>query len=153
MKLSILSLLPIFHLAGCIPLESRTATCKSVSFIVNGSAQNRELSALNLTDYNELLATLMDDVFTLVPVSRSQTLAGTYCEPSVSNDNNDKLQVFSIALRPTEIIGAFLEGQHSGMQLTGLQITLGWRSLTRRATQRWPKIAWELVILRIQILF
>jgi hypothetical protein len=35
----------------------------------------------------------MDDVFTLIPVSGSQTLAGTYCEPPVLNDNSEKLQV------------------------------------------------------------
>lgn len=91
MKLFILGLLSFLQIA--VTQEARS-TCSDITFTVNGSAQNRELSGISLSNSSELLATLMDDVFSLVPVTGSQTLAGTYCLPMVTNANSDKLQVF-----------------------------------------------------------
>lgn len=80
------------HLAASLPLEARGG-CQDVTFSVSGSAQNRELRGISLTNSTELLATLMDDAFTLIPVEGTQNLAGTYCPASVENENNSKLQV------------------------------------------------------------
>jgi hypothetical protein len=60
---------------------------------VSGSAQNRNLSSLNLADPNSTLAAFKADAFPFVPVSGTETLAGTFCEPTVVNENFSTLQV------------------------------------------------------------
>lgn len=86
----LLFLVPIVYSA---PLEARLAICRDVTFQVSGSAQNRNLSSLNLADPNATLAAFEADAFPLVPVSGTQTLAGTFCEPTVLNENFFSLQV------------------------------------------------------------
>lgn len=78
-----------------VTLASRTlATCRDVSFTVSGSAMNRNLTALNLSNSTQLLAAITNKAFeTPVEISGCQTLAGTYCEPLMCNKNNDKLQI------------------------------------------------------------
>jgi hypothetical protein len=90
-RYSAVSLLPLAYSAT---LDGRVGTCKDVTFKVSGLTQNIEISGFDLTKPDQALATLMDDTFALVPVNGSQTLAGTYCEPTVKNKNNGKLQVF-----------------------------------------------------------
>ncbi len=94
MKLgSLSSLFLIPPLVCSAPLEARHAICRDVTFQVSGSAQNRNLSSLNLADPNATLAAFKADAFPLFPVSGTETLAGTFCEPTVLNENLFSLQV------------------------------------------------------------
>ena len=63
-----------------------------VSFL-NVAATGYELYSLSSADPNATLAAFEADAFPLVPVSGTQTLAGTFCLPTVLNENIFSLQV------------------------------------------------------------
>ena len=89
----IAALLALAASAAPTNTASPTSTrCKEVSFAVSGSATNFNLTGVDITDLSALLLQLQGD-FPPLPVSGSQTLAGTYCGPTCQNSNNDKLQV------------------------------------------------------------
>jgi hypothetical protein len=87
---SLIFSLPLVYSA---PLEARQAICIDVTFQVSGSAQNQNLSSLDLADPNATLAAFIADVFPLFPVSGTETLTGTFCAPTVLNENFLSLQV------------------------------------------------------------
>ncbi|EME43914.1 hypothetical protein DOTSEDRAFT_24031 [Dothistroma septosporum NZE10] len=74
------------------------AGCRGVSFNVSGSAMNRDLSDLDMSDLDALMGRLNSDNFTQISVSGDQQLAGWYCPPVVSHGNNDKLQILLPAI-------------------------------------------------------
>lgn len=69
-----------------------SSNCKTVQFSISATAQNRNITGnIPTTNLNALLAAFQSAP--LLEVSGTQTLAGTFCKPTVSNDNNRKIQV------------------------------------------------------------
>lgn len=69
--------------------------CTQVQFTVSGSAQNKDISGLSFDDLNSLgdLLQNLTDSLPQILATGTQTLAGTFCQPNVTNANNGKLQV------------------------------------------------------------
>ncbi|KAF2134760.1 hypothetical protein P153DRAFT_329420 [Dothidotthia symphoricarpi CBS 119687] len=69
-----------------------SSNCTAVVFTVSGTAQNRNISASIPLGTLDGLVNAFNNA-TLFEVSGTQTLAGTFCKPSVINANNQKLQM------------------------------------------------------------
>ncbi|KAF5714095.1 alpha beta-hydrolase [Fusarium mundagurra] len=73
--------------------QNNKQQCRQVSFEITASAHNRNITGIDLTSSLDSLVKFYHAA-PVIEVDGCQTLAGTYCEPSVDNDNNGKLQVF-----------------------------------------------------------
>lgn len=90
---AILAVVPHYFGVSAAPLpDTPSSNCKAVQFSVSGSAMNRNITGLSLSQTN-LAQLLSQDAFPRILVSGPQTLAGIYCEPTVNNSNAAKLQI------------------------------------------------------------
>lgn len=88
--------------------STSSSRCKDILFKVSGSATNKNLTGLSdiasfgwpLGGDIEYLTDFLDNAGD-VEVSGKETLGGTYCAPTVKNDNNDKIQLLFASLTVT----------------------------------------------------
>ncbi|KAF2763231.1 alpha/beta-hydrolase [Pseudovirgaria hyperparasitica] len=102
-------------LAFSSPLETRHANCKAVSFKVSGSAYNRDFSQLSLADPTTIIEAGEADILPKILTNGTETIGGYYCEPTVKNANNGKLQVFVGSIGTTRDMWSGLGGTNLGV--------------------------------------
>lgn len=85
------ALLSLAALTAAPSVSATTPQCKAVSLTVTGTAQNKNITGIPTTSLDALVTFFQSAP--AVTVTGPQTLAGTYCEPTVKNANNDKIEV------------------------------------------------------------